>query len=236
MSAADKPAFPPGFSIQPRIDAIPQSTVDSFRSVPTAHASDCMGRSLGARGLRAYHGDAAMCGRAITVRTRPGDNLMIHKAMEIAEEGDIIVVDGAGDLSQALVGGLMRTTAIKRKLGGFVIDGAVRDIAEFAEGGFACFALGHVHRGPSKEGPGEINVPIACAGLEVAPGDLVLGDLDGVIAIKPSDLPGLLDRVRAHAAREDKQRAAILAGTTDPDRFDAILRQKGVTAGHRPKP
>ena len=115
-----------------------------------------------------------------------------------------------------------------KKLGGFVIDGAIRDIAEFAEGGFPCFARAVVHRGPSKEGPGEINVPIACAGMSVMPGDLMLGDGDGVICVPAHRVKDLLPLVRAHAEKENKQLKAILSESTDPDRFDAILRKKGV--------
>ncbi|MES2292538.1 MAG: RraA family protein [Pseudomonadota bacterium] len=220
--------WPAGYKIMPRVNTLSAELVDAFRVVPTAHASDCMGRSVGATGLRPFHGNAPMCGIAITVRARPGDNLMIHKALAIAEPGDIIVVDGAGDLTQAVFGGLMRTTAMVKKLGGLVVDGAVRDTIEFAEGGFACFAKGAVHRGPGKEGPGEVNVPIACAGMVVHPGDLMLGDSDGVICIPAADAAALLPLVHAHAERENKMKAAILAGTTDPDRFDAILRKKGV--------
>ncbi|MEJ1968600.1 MAG: RraA family protein [Rhizomicrobium sp.] len=212
----------------PRVSILPPELVAAFRAVPTAHASDCMGRSVGAVGLRPFHGDAPMCGIAVTVRARPGDNLMIHKALAIAEPGDVIVVDGAGDLTQAVFGGLMRTTAMVKKLGGLVVDGAVRDAIEFAEGGFACFAKGAVHRGPSKDGPGEVNVPIACAGMVVFPGDLMLGDSDGVICVPAAEAARLLPQVRAHAERESGMKAAILAGTTDPDRFDSILRKKGV--------
>jgi regulator of RNase E activity RraA len=230
MTQTSSSAWPDGFFIQPRVSTLTQEIIDAFREVPTAHASDCLGRSVGAMGLRPFHGAAPMCGLAITVRARPGDNLMIHKAMSLAQPGDVIVVDGSGDLTQALVGGLMRTSAIVRKLGGFVIDGAIRDVAEFRDGGLPCFARDVVHRGPSKEGPGEINVPISCAGMSVAPGDLMLGDADGVIAIPAARVADLLPRVLAHAAKEARQRADILAASTDPDRFDALLRAKGVPA------
>jgi regulator of RNase E activity RraA len=223
-------SWPPGYKILPRVCTLSAELVEAFRTVPTAHASDCMGRSVGATGLRAFHGNAPMCGIAVTVRARPGDNLMIHKAMEIAEAGDVIVVDGAGDLTQAVFGGLMRTTAITKRFAGLVVDGAVRDTVEFAEGGFPCFARGVNHRGPSKDGPGEINIPISCAGMVVHPGDLMLGDPDGVICIPAADVAALLPLVRAHAAREAKMKESILAGATDPDRFNAILRQKGIPA------
>jgi regulator of RNase E activity RraA len=181
-------------------------------------------------GLRAYHSDltTVLCGPAITVRIRPGDNLMIHKAMMMAMPGDVIVIDGGGDLTQAIVGGLMRTTAMRLQLAGFVIDGAVRDLVEWAEGDIALFARGHTHRGPSKEGPGEINVPIACAGLSVMPGDLILGDADGIIAIPAHEVATLLPRALAHLEREAGIRATNAAGTADPERFNAVLRAKGL--------
>jgi regulator of RNase E activity RraA len=122
----------------------------------------------------------------------------------------------------------MRTTCVARKLAGLVIDGAIRDIGEWAEDGMPIFARGHTHRGPSKDGPGEINVPVACAGLVVLPGDLVVGDADGVIAIPPAEAADVLQRCRAHLRKEAKIRAENAAGTSDPERFDAALRAKGL--------
>ena len=95
-------------------------------------------------------------------------------AVDMVQPGDVLVIDGGGDLTQALIGGLMRTTCLFRKLGGLVIYGALHDRLEWAEGGLAVFARGHTQRGLSKQGPGEINVPIACAGLAVMTGDLIL--------------------------------------------------------------
>ncbi|WP_232291430.1 hypothetical protein [Polaromonas sp. JS666] len=109
-----------------------------------------------------------------------------------------------------------------------MIDGAVRNLLEWAEDGMPIFARGHTHCGPSKEGPGEINIPIACAGLAVQPGDLMLGDADGVIAIPSVDVAAPLPVVRAHLAREAKIRATNAAGTSDPERFNALLRSKGL--------
>src|SRR3546814_5548882 len=110
----------------------------------------------------------------------------------MAHAGDIIVIEGGGDLIQALIGGLMRTTAMTKKIGGFVIDGAIRDLVEWADGQVPVFAKGHTHRGPSKEGPGRINAPIACAGLVVQPGDLVMGDADGRSEEHTSELQSLM--------------------------------------------
>lgn len=221
--------WPMGFYIHPRRITLTTALVNAFRQVPVAHAGDVMGRHTGTVGLRAYHNDLGltMCGPAVTVRTRPGDNLMVHAAMQRAQPGDIIVIDGGGDLSTAVIGGLMRTTAISRRLGGFVIDGALRDVAEWAEGGLPVYALGHTHRGPSKEGPGQVNVPIACAGLSVQPGDLILGDADGVIAIPADEAETILAQCQAHAEKEARIRAENETGKLDTERFDTSLRQKG---------
>jgi RraA family protein len=223
------PTWPAGYAVRPRANTLSPELVSAFRKVPAAHASDCLGRGVGAIGLHAYHADLrlALCGPAITVRTRPGDNLMIHVAMQMAQPGDVIVIDGAGDLTQALIGGLMRTTALARGIAGFVVDGAVRDVAEWAEGGIAVYARGHTHRGPSKDGPGEVNVPIACAGMSVSAGDLVLADADGVLAVPAGQAAALLPLALAHAEREEKIRAGNRKGTPDPERFNALLRAKG---------
>lgn len=224
----DTVVWPAGYRINPRHQSLPQELIAAFADIPVAVAGDCVGRSVGTMGLSSYHGSKIMCGQAVTVRVRPGDNLMVHKAMMMAEAGDVIVIDGGGDLTQAVIGGLIRTTALTKKLGGFVIDGAIRDLAEWAEGEMPVFARGHTHRGPSKEGPGEINVPVSVGGLVVQPGDLVIGDLDGVIAIPADSAASLLPKTRAHLEREAKIRETNLNGTSDPERFDAILRAKGL--------
>lgn len=224
-----KAAWPTGFTVNPRIASLPKELVEEFKTVPVPHASDSMGRHTGARGLIAYHGDQTetICGPAITVRIRPGDNLMIHLAIMTAEPGDIIVVDGGGDLSTAVIGGLMRTSALARGIRAFVIDGALRDVAEWKEGGIGAFARGNTHRGPSKDGPGELNVPIACAGLSVMPGDLILADADGVVAVPAADAATLLVKCRAHAERERIINEKNKTGQPDWERFNALLRQKG---------
>jgi regulator of RNase E activity RraA len=229
-------AWPAGFAINEREATPAPELVEALRGVPTTIVSDCLGRSVGAVGLEPFHGDRSLelCGIALTVRVRPGDNLMIHKALTLAQPGDVIVVDGAGDVSHALVGGLMRLAALARGVAGFVLDGAIRDVEEWADGELPIFARGHSHRGPSKDGPGEINVPIACAGLAVTPGDLVLGDADGVVTVSPSRLPRLLEETRAKLAEEEEQQRHHRASRTDPalrvrddERVDAMLRAKG---------
>lgn len=233
----DPPAvWPPGFAIHEREVVPDPKLIDELRGVPTTIVSDCLGSCIGAVGLEPFHGDRslALCGVALTVRVRPGDNLMIHKALTLARPGDVLVVDGSGETSHALVGGLMLLAALARGVAGFVVDGAIRDAAEWAQDELPVFARGFSHRRPSKDGPGEINVPIACAGLAVTPGDLVLGDADGVIAVSPGRLGQLLEDVGAKQALEEEQQRHHLASRTDPsllarddERVDAWLRAKG---------
>ena len=224
-----KAGWPVGFAVNPRVNTLSTELIEAYRSVPVCHAGDVMGRHTGARGAKMYHHDLALvtCGPAVTVRIRPGDNLMVHLAMMMAEPGDVIVIDGGADLSTAVIGGLMRTTAVARKLGGFLLDGALRDVAEWAEGGMPAYAAGNTHRGPSKDGPGEVNVPVACFGMAVNPGDLILGDADGVIAIPAADAERLLPLCRAHADKERRIAANNASGKLDWDRFNALLREKG---------
>jgi RraA family protein len=222
--------WPAGYRIHPRAAGPAADVVAGFQGLPVAAVGDAMSRNIGTYGLRQYHArlDTVMCGPAVTVRVRPGDNLMIHKALMMVQPGDVLVVDGGGDVTQALVGGLMRTTCVTRKLAGLVIDGAVRDLVEWAEDGMPIFARAHTHRGPSKDGPGEINVPIACAGLAVMPGDLIVGDADGVIAVPSAEAAEVLRKTRAHLEKEAAIRDSNRKGSSDPERFDAVLRAKGL--------
>ncbi len=222
--------WPAGYRIHPRAAGPEAGVVQAFKAIPVAAIGDAMSRNVGAIGLRQYHArlEAVLCGPAVTVRVRPGDNLMIHKALMMVQPGDVLVIDGGGDVSQALVGGLMRTTCLARGLGGLVIDGAIRDLCEWAQDGMPIFARGHTHRGPSKDGPGEINVPVAWAGLAVLPRDLIVGDADGVIAVPAAEAAEVLRRSQAHLAREAVIRETNRSGTADPERFDAVLRAKGL--------
>lgn len=161
-------AWPAGFAIHERATVADPELVEAFREIPTTVIGDCLGFGAGAVGLRPFHGDPALglCGVALTVRVRPGDNLMLHKALTLARSGD--------------------------------------------------------------------NVPISCAGLLVSPGDLVLGDADGVVAASPGRLPSLLDEARALLAEEDEKQRHQLASredrslwARDEERVDAWLRAKG---------
>lgn len=221
--------WPAGYKLNRRAAGPTPDWLDRFRAIPSSWVSDSLGQSIGTIGLTAYHNDMRLivAGGAVTVRVRPGDNLMLHKAIEIAERGDVVVVDGGGDISQALIGGNMRLTALRKGIAGFVIDGAIRDLADWAKGEVGVWAKGHTPRGPGKDGPGEVNVPVSVAGLTVSPGDLILGDFDGVVAIPSADLAVLWPLVGKQAEKEAAVRLSNTSGTSDPERFNAILRAKG---------
>ncbi|MFK8253043.1 RraA family protein [Ancylobacter terrae] len=193
----------------------PANLVDAFRAIPTSILSDNLDRLSGPVGIGPYYSGARMCGRALTVRTRGGDNLFIHKALEIVRPGEVIVVDGAGDVGRALIGEIMKEIALSRGAAGFVIDGAIRDVEAFRDSDFPCFARSVIHRGPYKNGPGQINVPVALGGWVVSPGDIVVGDADGVVSFSLEEAPALLARAHAQIRREEAAIASIRAGLYD---------------------
>ncbi|PVA07522.1 RraA family protein [Thalassorhabdomicrobium marinisediminis] len=205
-----------------------QDMIEAFRALPVANVSDCMARVFAAGPeLRPMHRSGTLAGSALTVRSRPGDNLFLHKAIDMAEPGDVIVVDAGGDLTNSLMGELMLAHAIRRGIAGFVLNGSIRDIDEIYNENLPVYAAGVTHRGPYKNGPGEINVTISVGGMVVSPGDLVLGDNDGVLSVPYNEMDSVLEAAREKKAREEKQMAAILNGTIDRSWVDAALRESG---------
>ncbi|WP_296975553.1 RraA family protein [Thermobacillus sp. ZCTH02-B1] len=218
----------PGFRILPMGRRPDPSLVKQFRKIATPLISDNMNRMHAIScELRPFHGGGRMAGTALTVKTRPGDNLMVHKAIDLAEPGDVIVVDAGGEMTHAIIGEIMVRLAVKKGLAGFVIDGCVRDTEAIREGDFPVFARGATHRGPYKDGPGEINVPVSVGGMVVHPGDIIVGDGDG-LAVVPADIAQeILDLALAQKKREEAMFAAIEDGTIDRSWIDAVLIRKG---------
>jgi regulator of RNase E activity RraA len=202
--------------------------VEKFRGLPVANVSDCMSRmtASGAR-LRPMHRSGALAGPALTVKSRPGDNLMLHKALDMAEPGDVIVVDAGGELTNSLFGELMLAYAVKRGVAGLVIDGAIRDAEALHQRNLPVFAAGVTHRGPYKDGPGEIGFPIAIDGMLIEPGDLILGDWDGLVAVPFAEVETVYAASKAKHEAEIRQMAAIEAGTNDRSWVDQALKRLG---------
>lgn len=183
-------------------EPVAQGLLSEFRGVATSIISDNMARLPGATGILPYHKGGQLIGTALTVKTRHGDNLAIHAALKVARRGDVIVVDGGGDISQALIGEIILTHAESIGVAGFVIDGAIRDVAAIRVSELPCYARGITHKGPYKNGPGSINVPVSIGGLVVHPGDLVVGDEDGIVALSPQTAETILPGIRAQEERE----------------------------------
>ncbi len=218
-----------GFRVAEIERRVARDLVEQFRKLPVANVSDCMSRmsSLGPQLRPLHRGGVMLAGPAVTVRTRPGDNLMIHKAIDIAEPHDVIVVDAGGDLTNSLIGELMLSHAMTRGISGFVLNGAVRDLGWISSHELPVYAAGVTHRGPYKDGPGEVNVPISINGTVIAPGDLILGDEDGILAVPFDEAEALLPLVVAKHEAETKQLRAISEGRNRRDWVDETLRQRG---------
>ena len=215
-----------GFRVLPRSRKVGGDVVERFRSLPVANVSDGMSRmTAGGSSLRPMHGSGVLAGPAVTVKSRPGDNLMVHKALDLAEPGDVVVVDAGGDLTNAIIGELMIAYAKKKGVAGIVIYGAVRDAASIRAGSFPVFAAGVTHRGPYKDGPGEVNVPIAIDGMVIIPGDLILGDDDGLLCVPFDECDRVYQAAKAKTDAEQLQMANIEAGTNDRSWVDAALKR-----------
>lgn len=215
-----------GLRILQRARSVDLALARQFLDVPVANVSDCMSRmTAGGARLRPMHGSGRMAGPALTVKTRPGDNLMVHKALQLAVPGDVIVVDAGGDLTNAIIGEIMVGDAVLRQLGGIVINGAIRDAGALRAGDFPVFAAGVTHRGPYKDGPGEINVPIAIDGMVIEPGDLVIGDDDGLLCVPYAEAANLLAAAQAKQEVEARMVAGIADGSYDRGWVDATLKR-----------
>lgn len=187
---------------------------EAYRNAATAVISDNLEREPGAIGIRPFHRCAStMVGRALTVRTRAGDNAVIHRALGGVQPGDVVVVDGGGDPTRALVGEIMASIARSRGAVGLVLDGAIRDLGVIAADTFPVFARTAIHRGPYKNGPGEIGVPVSVGGMLVHPGDIVVGDADGVVAMSPAVAARIHAAVMEQERKEQEILASIAAGT-----------------------
>jgi RraA family protein len=218
-----------GFSVQAIERRVGPEYVRKFRSLPVANVSDCMSRLTGGGPrLRPYHGEGVMSGPAFTVKTRPGDNLMVHKALDIASPGDVVVVDAGGDLTNSIIGEIMVSYAINRGLAGIVINGSIRDSDALRALSFPVYAAGVTHRGPLKSGPGEIGKAIAFDGMVIEPGDLIIGDGDGVLCVPFGEVEEVYQAATAKKKAEDKILADLKAGgSMDRGWVDAALKQLG---------
>ncbi|ELY59017.1 dimethylmenaquinone methyltransferase [Natronolimnohabitans innermongolicus JCM 12255] len=188
--------------------------VAAFEDVPSTIVSDVTG-NVGLTidsGIRPAYDGIDVAGTAITVKAAPGDNLIIHKAITMAEPGDVLVIDADGFTETGHIGELMCTSCQANDLAGLVIDGAYRDSREIAEMEFPVYGRAVHPRGPLKQDPGSINVPVSCGGVTVEPGDVVVGDDDGLAVVPADSAETVLERSREKLASEDDVREDVLEG------------------------
>jgi RraA family protein len=215
--------MPVGFRIRSVSVKIDQDYIDRLSVVPVACISDAMFRMYAGGARLRPIGHAKMAGPAVTIKAAPGDNLMAHKALATAEPGSILVIDAGGDLTNAILGERMIEVAVHRKLGGIIVNGAIRDADALKTMPIAVFAAGVTHRGPYKNGPGEINYPIAIDGLVISAGDLIVGDEDGFVCIPFADIP----TVCVDAEKKFKKETDNSPLTSDNSWVDASLAKLG---------
>ena len=225
----------PGLRIHEDIRRPDAEVVAGFRDFDTPAISDLMNRLYTMQtGIRLVTDPSfRLVGTACTVKVYPGDNLMVHKALDIARPGDVIVVDTSNSAMTAVLGDLISTKARHRGIAGFVVDGLVRDLPAIqALGDFPVFARGLTPIGPLHRGPGEINYPISAGGIVVSPGDVIIGDVNGVVVVPQEIAAELLQRLRAQLAAEADYSAAVARGEFSNAWVDEVLRSNGLLQGN----
>src|SRR2546421_6710957 len=205
----------------------PRLIAELAKMVPPTFSDSMEPLYAGGPQLGPMHKEGKLAGPAFTVKTAAGDNLLVHRALDAARAGDVIVVDAGGFLDNAIIGELMMSRARQRGVAGIVIWGAIRDSAEIGAGTYPVYAAGVTHRGPYKNGPGEINVPINMAGMPVNPGDIIVGDADGLVAIPQDQAERILKAAQGILAKETAAVKEIEAGTVDRSWVDKSLKEKG---------
>jgi RraA family protein len=222
--------FPgPGFRIRAELDRLDPALMRKFAEFPTPDISDLLNRLYAVDpGIVCLTGKHhRLCGPACTVKVFPGDNLMVHKALDVAKPGDIVVVDAHGSSMNAVLGDLISTKAKHRGIAGFIVDGFVRDLPDLIELDFPVFARGATPVGPLHRGPGEINFSICCGGVVVNPADLVVADGAGVVVIPQEIASDLLDRLQAQRTNAAAYLAGVKCGQFSNDWVDSILGEAG---------
>jgi RraA family protein len=220
-----------GFRILEDFERPSKNIIKKFRNIPVANIADCMNRFFCVdsrikmvnkkRGLQ-------MIGAALTVKTRAIDNLLIHKAIDLAKPGDVIVIDAEGDTRSAVMGEIMVLIAEKKGLSGCLIDGCIRDLEAIQEMALPVFAIGVSPRGPYKDGPGEINFPVSCGGVVINPGDIIVGDKDGAVIIPPFEAETIYEEAKKLLLKEQVAIENIKKGIFGERQWiDVELKKRG---------
>jgi regulator of RNase E activity RraA len=221
----------PGFRVRCWTEHPSEDAISRLARFETPTISDLMNRLYTMSPLIRNLTDPALriIGPACTVKVYPGDNLMVHKSLDIAQPGDVVVIDAANSGNTAVLGDLVSTKARHRGIAGFVVDGFIRDLPGIrALEDFPVFARGVTPIGPLHRGPGEINYPVSVGGIVVHPGDVIVGDLNGVVVVPRGIADELIARLEAREAAEANYNAAVARGEFSNDWVDQILSSNGV--------
>jgi 4-hydroxy-4-methyl-2-oxoglutarate aldolase len=180
--------------------------------------------------IRPIQDGVSVAGNAVTVSCHPGDNIMIHAAVEVCQPGDLMVVTNTGPSSHGMFGDLLATSLAARGVRGLVIDAGVRDVADLREMGFPVWSQYVSSQGTVKETPGSVNIPVSISGVTIAPGDVVCADDDGVVVVPHDGVESVLEGARARLEREATKRQRLAAGelTMDLDELRSKLLDLGV--------
>ena len=218
-----------GFRVFAAIERPPREVVAAYEGMETVYLSDAMNRFGGMAGnIRPAEPTMRLFGPAVTVRVPPGDNLMVYKAFAVAQPGDVLVIETRGCTSVAEWGDLASAAAKGLGLAGVVTDGVLRDLAGIRAVGLPVFAQPIVvPDGARRNGPGEVNVPVAVGGVPVLPGDMIVGDESGVVVIPRADAAAVLAEARALAAGEIEKQREFAEGKLIPEGLDELLRRRG---------
>jgi regulator of RNase E activity RraA len=222
----------PGFRVRRWAERPSEDAINRLARFETPTISDLMNRLYTMSPLIRNVTDPALriIGPACTVKVYPGDNLMVHKSLDIAQAGDVVVIDAANSGNTAVLGDLVSTKARHRGIAGFVVDGMIRDLPGIrALEDFPVFARGVTPIGPLHRGPGEINYPVSAGGIVVHPGDIIVGDLNGVVVVPRGIADELIARLEAREAAEADYTAAVASGHFSNDWVDHILSNNGVS-------
>lgn len=216
----------PGFRIKRCIERPPVEVIKAFEDFETPDVSDTLNRMYAmCCDIHNLANESSVFGPAVTVKVFPGDNLMVHKALDLIRPGDVIVVDASGTHNNAVIGDLVASKAKHRGAAGFVIDGLIRDLPEVKKVGLPVFARGVSPIGPLHRGPGEINFPISCGGIVVMPGDIIAADESGVVVVRQDFAAAVLAQLQAKKASLQSYVEAVKRGEFSNTWVDELLRE-----------
>ena len=218
-----------GFQIKDDFQRTDKQILDRFKQIGACAVSDGLNKfNTMHHSIKPVYDGVVVCGNALTVKMRPGDNLMLHKAIGMAKPGDVIVVDTCGSESNSVMGELMATAAFKLGVEAIIVDGGIRDIREIKEQQYPVFAKYVTPAVGDKDGPGVINDIICCGNVAVLPGDIILGDANGIVVIHQNEAEDVLAEAEKKLASDQNRMKEIMNGILTKPNIDITLKEKGI--------